>query len=70
MSNNYLDFVKTRKKAVLSSYRNYNNKILQNLSKEEFFALQNLIENKNKSIVVQKSDKGNSVAIAGKTFFR
>ena len=33
----------------------------QNLSKEEFIALQNLFINKD--LIIQKSDKGNSVAI-------
>ena len=33
----------------------------QNLSKEEFTALQNL--SKNKDLIIQKSDKGNSVVI-------
>ena len=33
----------------------------QNLSKEEFTALQNL--SKNKDVIIQKSDKGNSVVI-------
>ena len=37
LSNEDLDFVKTRtKEAALSSYRNYNNNALQDLSKEEF----------------------------------
>ena len=62
LSNEDLDFVKTRtKEAGLSSYRNYNKNVPQHLSKEEFLALQNL--RKNKNIVVQKFDKGNSVVI-------
>ena len=36
----------------------------QNLSKEEFTALQNL--SKNKDLIIQKSDKGNSVVIVQK----
>ena len=64
LSNEDLDFVKTRKEAALSSYRNYNNNVPQHLSKEEFLALQNL--RKNKNIVVQKSDKGNSVLVVDK----
>ena len=65
MSNEDLDFVKTRiKEAALSSYRNYNNNVPQHLSKEEFLALQNL--RKNKNIVIQKSDKGNSVVVVDK----
>ena len=43
LSNEDLDFVKAKtKEAALSSYRSYNNNIPQNLSKEEFIALQNL----------------------------
>ena len=37
------------------------NNVPQNLSKEEFTALQNL--SKNKDLIIQKSDKGNSVVI-------
>ena len=59
MSNEDLDFVKAKtKEAALSSYRSYNNNVPQNLSKEEFIALQNLY--KNKDLIIQKSDKGNS----------
>ena len=43
LSNEDLDFVKAKtKEAALSSYRSYNNNVPQNLSKEEFTALQNL----------------------------
>ena len=57
-----LPFVKTRiKEVALSTYRNYNNNVPQHLSKEEFLALQNL--RKNKNIVIQKSDKGNSAVM-------
>ena len=62
MSNEDLDFVKTKtKEAALSSYRSYNNNVPQNLSKEELTALQNL--SKNIDLIIQKSDKGNSVVI-------
>ena len=62
MSNENLDFVTAKtKEAALSSYRSYNNNVPQNLSKEEFTALQNL--SKNKDLIIQKSDKGNSVVI-------
>ena len=62
LSNEDLDFVKKRtKQAALFSYRNYNNNVLQNLSKEEFLALQNL--RKNKNIVIQESDEANSVVV-------
>ena len=62
LSNEDRDFVKTRtKEAALSSYRNYNNNVPQHLSKEEFLALQN--QRKNKNIVIQKFDKGNSAVV-------
>ena len=65
MSNEDLDFVKTRtKEAALSSYRNYKNNVPKHLSKEELLALQNLCKNKN--IVIQKSGKGNSDVIVHK----
>ena len=57
--------MKTRtKEAALSSYRNYNNNVLQHLSKEEFLVLQNL--RKNENMVIQKSDKGNSAVVVDK----
>ena len=66
LSNEDLDFVKKRtKEAAFSSHRNYNNHLRQHLFKEGFFALQNLCKNKN--IVIQKSDKGNSVVIVDET---
>ena len=62
MSNEDLDFVKTKtKEAALSSYRSYTNNMPQNLSKEEFIALLNL--SKNKELIIQKFNKGNSVVI-------
>ena len=65
MSNEDLDFVKTKtKETALSSFRQYNKDPQQNLSKEELAALTNL--SKNKDIVIQKSDKGNSVVIVDK----
>ena len=61
MSNEDQEFVKTRtKEEALPSYWNYKNNVPQYLSKEE---LQNL----RKNIVIEKSDKGNSVAIVEKT---
>ena len=43
LSNEDRDFVKTRtKEAALSSYRNYNNNVPQQFSKEELLALQNV----------------------------
>ena len=68
LSNEDLDFVKTRmEEADFFSFRNYNNNVLQHLSREEFLPLQNLV--KNKSIVIQKSDKGSSVVIVDKTVY-
>ena len=65
LSNEDLDFVKTRtKEAALSSYRNYNNNVPQHLFKEEFLALKDL--RKNKNIVILKSDKGNSFMVVDK----
>ena len=62
MSNEDLDFVKAKtKEAALSSYRSYNSNVPQNLSYKEFTALQNL--SKNKHLIIQKSDKSNSVVI-------
>ena len=56
------DFVKTKaKETALSSFRQYNKSQKQNLSMEELAALENLY--KNKHILIQKSDKGNSVVI-------
>ena len=43
LSNEDLNFVKAKtKEAALPSYRSYNSNVPQNLSKEEFIALQNL----------------------------
>ena len=65
LSNEDLDFVKTKtKETALSSFRQYNKNPQQNLSKEELAALTNL--SKNKDIIIQKSDKGNSVVIVDK----
>ena len=65
LSNEDLDFVKWKiKEAALSSYRSYNNNVPQNLCKEEFITLQNL--SKTKDLIIQKSDKGNSVIIVVK----
>ena len=63
MPNEDLDFVNAKtKEAALSFYRYYNNNVPDNnLSKKVFIALQNL--SKNKNLIIQKSDKGNSVVI-------
>ena len=52
------------KETALSSFRQYNKSPQQNLSKEELSALTSL--SKNKDIVIQKSDNGNSVVIVDK----
>ena len=60
--NEDLHFVKAiTKEVALSSYRSCNNNVPQNLSKEEFTALQNF--SKIKDLIIQKSNKGNSVGI-------
>ena len=65
LSNEDLDFVKTKtKETALSSYRQCNKSLQQNLSKGELEALASL--SKNKDIVIQKSDKGNSIVIVDK----
>ena len=65
LSNEDLDFVRKKtKETTLSSFRQYNKNPQQNLSKEELTALTNL--SKNKDIVIQKSEKGNSVVIVDK----
>ena len=65
LSNEDLDFVKTKtKETALSSFRQYNKSPQQNLSKEELATLASL--SKNKDIVIQKSDKSNSVVIVDK----
>ena len=56
----------TQEKA-LSSFTQYNKSTQENLSKEELAALASL--NKNKDIVIQKSDKGNSVVIVDKEIY-
>ena len=52
------------KETALSLFRQYKKNPQQNLSKQELTALTNL--SKNKDIVIQKSDKGNSVVIVDK----
>ena len=62
MFNEDLDFVKAKtKEEALSSYEFYENSVAQNLSKEELIALKNL--SKNKDLIIQKSDKSDSVVI-------
>ena len=62
LSNGNLDFVKNKIKDVgLSSFRFYNANVPQNLFDEELEALYWL--SKNKNLVVQKADKGDSVVL-------
>ena len=65
MPNEGLDFGKTKTKETgFLSFRQYKMNPQQNLSKEELAALTNL--SKNKDIIIQKSDKGNSAVIVDK----
>ena len=51
----------------MTSFCNYNANLPCNLSNEEFKALQNL--SKNTSLVIRKSDQGNSVVIFDKDVY-
>ena len=65
MPNKGSDFVKTKvKETALLPFKQNNKNSQQSISKEELAALTNL--SKNKDIVIQKFDKGNSVIIVGK----
>ena len=55
---------KKTKETALSSFKQYNENSQQSLSKEELIVLTNL--SKNKDIVIQRSDKGNSVVTVDK----
>ena len=68
ISNGDLDFVKTKiKDAALCSFCFYNANIPQNLSDEELEALEKL--SKDNNLVVQKTDKGNSVVLVDKDVY-
>ena len=59
------DFIQGRlRDCAFTSYRDVGNNIDKNLSKEEQFALSTLI--KNKDLVFQKADKGNTVVVLNK----
>ena len=59
------DFIQGRlRDCAFTSYRDVGKNIDRNLSKEQHFALKNLI--KNKDLVIQKADKGNNVVILNK----
>ena len=66
--NGGLDLVKTKiKDAVLSSFCFYNANVPQNLIDEELEALHKL--SKNKNVVVQKADKGNSMVLVDRDIY-
>ena len=67
MSNKDLDFKVKTKEAGPSSYRACNNNVPQNLSNDEFIALQNL--SKTIDLIIEKSDKVNSVVIVDRQDF-
>ena len=65
MSNEDKDFIKSRlKDSTHTSFRSYNYKSGINLTEKEQVALNNLTNDKN--IIIQKSDKGNRVALLDK----
>ena len=62
VSNEDLDFVREKAKEAAPLFcRNFNLNVPQNLSYDEFIALQKL--SKNKELMIEKYDKGNSVVI-------
>ena len=67
LSNENLEFLKTKIKDVaLSSLRYFNLNVPQHLSDSEFQALKNL-SRLNKEVIIQKSEKGNSVILVNKS---
>ena len=59
------DFIQGRlRDCAFTSYRDVGKNIDRNLSKEEHFALKNLV--KNKDLIIQEADKGNTVVILNK----
>ena len=67
LSNENLEFLKTKIKDVaLSSLRYFNLNVPQHLSDIEFQALKNLSRLK-KRVIIQKSDKSNSVVLVNKS---
>ena len=59
------DFIQGRlRDRAFTSYRNVGKNIDRNLSNEEHFALKNLV--KNKDLIIQEADKGNTVVILNK----
>ena len=67
LSNDNLEFLETKIKDVaLRSLRYFNLNVLQHLSDSEFQALKNL-SRLTKEVIIQKSDKGNSVVLVNKS---
>ena len=67
LSNENLELLKTKiKNVALSSLRYFNLNVPQHLSDSEFQALKNLSRLK-KEVIIQKSDKGNSVVLVNKS---
>ena len=59
------DFIQGRlRDCAFTSYRDVGKNINTNLSKEEHYALKNLV--KNKDLIIQEADKGNTVVILNK----
>ena len=59
------DFIQGRlRDCAFTSYRDVGKNIDRNLSKEEHFALKNLV--KNKDLIIQEADKGSTVVILNK----
>ena len=59
------DFIQGRlRDCAFTSYRDVGKNIDRNLSKEEHFALKNLVQNKD--LIIQEADKGNTVVILNK----
>ena len=67
MPNEKTNFLKAKTKdCALSSFKLYNEKdVVSSLNWEEIFALKTL--SKNKDLIIQKSDKGNSIVLINKS---
>ena len=67
LPNEKTDFLKAKiKDCALSSYKLYNEKrTISSLNKDEISALKTL--SKNKDLIIEKSDKGNSVVLINKS---
>ena len=68
LSGDNVDFIKTKiKRVALTSFRNYNENVPEHLSNRESDALKNLSNNCN--LVIQKTERGNSVVIVQKDVY-